>query len=324
MAVVSLGNRIKGMLFGCAIGDALGVPVEFRSRDKMDLEPVSDFLGYMCWNQPPGTFSDDSSMLFCTTESLIAGYNLNDMAQKFVAWMNHGYWGAHDEVFDIGGSTRASLMRIEHDVSPKYSGDFEDFNNGNGSLMRIAPLIPFLLNHQSLSDRYRIVKEVSSISHGHFRSVLACFIYVEFGRNIILLDGDLKRAYAKMQQDVVMFCEQSDFNAEELKLFDKILEEGISSYSREEIFSSGYVLHSLEAALWCFLTSESYDEVVLKAVNLGGDTDTTAAIAGALTGLYFGKDGINSKWLRDVVKSNEIEDLSLRFCKSLNNDGIHP
>ena len=316
-AQLSLENRTKGLLFGSAVGDALGVPVEFRSRDKMDETPVSDFMGYMCWNQPPGTFSDDSSMLFCTTEALLDGYNLNDMAQKFVKWMNHGYWGAHDQVFDIGGSTRASLMRVDNGVSPKFSGDFEDFNNGNGSLMRIAPLIPFLLKNEVLADRYQIVKEVSAISHGHFRSVLACFIYVEFGRNILSLNGDLQAAYSKMQREVRDFCEASDFNPVEVGLFDKILENDISNYERDEIASTGYVLHSLEAAFWCFLTSKTYDETVLKAVNLGGDTDTTAAIAGAISGLHFGLDGIRSEWVENVVKSELINDLGERFYKSL-------
>ena len=173
-------NKIESGLFGLAIGDALGVPVEFKSREKLKQDPVVDMMGFMSWNQPPGTFSDDSSLAFCTAESLCKGYDIEDMALTFVKWMQEGYWGAHNKVFDIGGTTKHSLARVVKGESARNSGNFFEEDNGNGSLMRILPLVFYLQKENDIEVIYKKVKEVSSITHAHFRSGFACFIYVVY------------------------------------------------------------------------------------------------------------------------------------------------
>ncbi|WP_347051063.1 ADP-ribosylglycohydrolase family protein [Flavobacterium olei] len=309
-------NTIKSGLLGVAIGDALGVPVEFKTRDNLKQNPVTDMLEFMCWNQPRGTFSDDSSLAFCTAESLCRGFDIEDMAQTFVKWMVEGYWGAHYKVFDIGGTTKHSLLRVVKGESAEFSGNFFDEDNGNGSLMRILPLVFYLQKEKDIEIIYRKVKAVSSITHAHFRSVFACFIYVLYCLEI-LKDKDKFEAYKDMKVVLSKFLEDKKYNPAEIQLFDRILKYDML-YVESEIQSSGYVLHSLEASFWCFLNADSYEETVLRAVNLGGDTDTTAAIAGGLAGIYYGLDNIPEKWIEHLVRVNDIKDLAERLADNLN------
>ncbi len=309
-------DKIKGGIFGVAVGDALGVPVEFKSREFLKKERVTDFMGYMCWNQPPGTWSDDTSLTLCLIDSLTRVYNIEDIGQCFVKWYTEGLWGAHYEVFDIGGSTRYSLDRIIKGESAKYSGNMFERDNGNGSLMRTLPMVFFLQKEVSLRERYQKIKETSSITHAHFRSVFACFIYVEYA--LLLLEGqDKLEAYENIRKPILEFASIMDFNPVEIDLFKRILKGNIVEKSEDSIMSSGYVLHSLEASLWCFLNSNSYSETVLRAVNLGGDTDTTAAIVGGLAGLYYGYDTIPETWKLQLARFEDIESLIERFSKSL-------
>ncbi|MDA6068235.1 ADP-ribosylglycohydrolase family protein [Flavobacterium sp. AC] len=309
-------NKIESGLFGVAIGDALGVPVEFKSREYLKINPVIDMMGFMCWHQPPGTFSDDSSLAFCTAESLCKGFDIEDMGITFVKWMQEGYWGAHNKVFDIGGTTKHSLARIVRGDLAKDSGNFFEEDNGNGSLMRILPLVFYLQKEKDIEVVYKSVKAISSITHAHFRSVFACFIYVVVCLEI--LKGKNKAdSYKEMQNILSKFLKDKEYNPKEIQLFDRILQNNISEYPENKIESSGYVLHSLEASLWCFLHSDSYEETVLKAVNLGGDTDTTAAIAGGLAGIYYGIENIPQKWIEGLARANDIKDLAERLSKNI-------
>lgn len=309
-------NKIESGLLGLAVGDALGVPVEFKTREYLKQNPVIDMLEFMCWHQPRGTFSDDSSLAFCTAESLCRGFDIEDMAQTFVKWMLEGYWGAHHKVFDIGGTTKHSLLRVVKGESARFSGNFFEEDNGNGSLMRILPLVFYLQKKNDIEVIYQKVKEVSSITHAHFRSIFACFIYVVYCLEI-LKDKDKFEAYKDMQNVLSKFLENKSFNPVEIQLFDRILKNDVSKYPEVNIHSSGYVLHSLEASFWCFLNSESYEETVLRAVNLGGDTDTTGAIAGGLAGIYFGIDNIPKAWIENLVRVDDVKDLAERLSNKI-------
>lgn len=314
-------KQIYSALFGVAVGDALGVPVEFSDRDHLRKNPVSDFLGYMCWNQPPGTWSDDSSLTFCLAESLCNGYDLNDIAQNFVKWYSNGYWGAHHKVFDIGGSTKYSIRRLINGESPYYSGNMMESDNGNGSLMRILPILFYLAKEADLNQIYKTIKEVSSITHAHFRSVFACFIYIIYALELIK-GYDKNLAYTNMQNIVLGYIKDKDFNNDEIKLFDRVLKNNIGKYKEIEILSSGYVLHSLEASFWCLMNENSYQKTVLKAVNLGGDTDTTAAIVGGLAGLLYGFESIPQKWINQLARKDDILDLCEKLEIKYNNETI--
>ena len=137
--------------------------------------------GYGTHNHPTGTFSDDSSLTFCLAEALTEGFDLNTIGKNFVMWYTEGYWSAHGEVFDIGNATRQAIYRLTEGVSPEQAGGKSDKDNGNGSLMRIAPLV-FYTADKPIKERFEITKQVSSITHAHIRSVIACFYYLEFAR----------------------------------------------------------------------------------------------------------------------------------------------
>lgn len=310
-------QQITGAFYGIAIGDALGVPVEFKTRSYLSENPIATFTGYGCWNQPPGTFSDDSSLTFCTAESLITGYNLQHMANTFVRWSSEGYWGAHNEVFDIGHTTRRALQRCATGTSPLVSGGFEEFENGNGSLMRMMPLALFLIKENDVHARYQLTREVSGITHQHFRSVLGCFIYVEFLRALLSIKNP-GEAYLQMQRSVNAYIGTQPFNPAEIKLYERVLQQNIAEIPEQQVISSGYVIHTLESALWCLLNTSGYRDCVLAAVNLGGDTDTTGAVAGAAAGLYYGFDQLPAQWVGQVVKSVEIGNLANRFMAAIN------
>lgn len=310
-------NTIESGLFGLAVGDALGVPVEFQSRTYLKQNPVTEMFGFGTHHQPIGTWSDDSSLAFCLAESLCSDYDLNDIARNFVKWYSAELWTPHGKVFDIGIATTHAIHNIAKGHQPDLCGGFSESDNGNGSLMRILPLVFYLQKENDIEVIYQKVKEVSSITHAHFRSVFACFIYVIYCLEI-LKEKDKFEAYSEMKNTVSAFLKDKKFNPEEIQLFDRILKNDISKYDESEIQSSGYVLHSLEASFWCILNSDSYVETVLKAVNLGEDTDTTGAIAGGLAGIYYGIENIPQKWIENLVRAHDIKDLAERLLKNRN------
>jgi ADP-ribosylglycohydrolase len=298
-----------------AVGDALGVPVEFMDRSALSQHPVTDMRGHGTWNQPPGTWSDDSSLSFCLAESLVNGYDPVDIGAKFVSWHSSGYWGAHDKLFDIGVTTRTALGRIANGTNPIEAGDTGEQSNGNGSLMRIAPASLYF-SHETDDILYEQIKEVSSMTHGHFRSILSCFIFSKF--LIALFRGEDKHAaYQNTISATNDLIKRNHFDEFELMPFQWVLSGKLNEMKADNISSSGYVIHTLEASLWCFLTTDSYSEAVLKAVNLGGDTDTTGCVTGALAGVYYGKDAIPESWLEVLARKEDIIKLSKTFAAAL-------
>ena len=311
-------SKIRSALFGLAIGDALGVPVEFKSRENLQRHPITGMTGYGSWNQPVGTFSDDSSLAFCLAESLVKGYSLDDMAQHFINWKQQGYWGAHHKVFDIGGATRFAIDRLIKGCPPLVSGGMLEEDNGNGALMRIMPLL-FFIKDLPVEERYRKIKEVSAMTHGHFRSVFSCFIYLEFALQL-LNNNIMPVAYAHMQEVVSSFAAEKEFNPTETALFGRILTGHIKDEEERAIQSGGYVLHTLEASFWCLLNTRNYADAVLKAVNLGGDTDTTACVTGGLAGLLYGYEDIPKGWRTKIARREDIDDLCTRLVQQMENE----
>jgi ADP-ribosylglycohydrolase len=305
--------KIKSVLFGVAVGDALGVPVEFKSRENIRKNPVSDMIGYGTYNLPAGTWSDDSSLTFCLAEALTQDFDLNVIGQNFVKWTQENYWTPHGHVFDIGIATRQAISRLAKGEKPELAGGFDETDNGNGSLMRILPLLFYLLD-KPIIERYEITKKVSSITHGHIRSVIACFYFLEFA-NQILVGKDKFEIYKNLQTEISNHLIRLTINPTEIALFDRLLKSEIAKLNENEIQSSGYVLHTLEASIWCLLTTNNYKEAVLKAVNLGNDTDTTGAVTGGLAGLLYGFENIPKNWIEQIARKDDIENLSKRLIK---------
>lgn len=312
-------NICRAILFGVAIADALGVPVEFKSREEISNNPVVGMRGYGSHHQPAGTFSDDSSLTFCLAESIASGFSLDGIARNFINWRYHNYWTAANEVFDVGITTQRAIDRLANGSRPDIAGDFEVSSNGNGSLMRILPLLVYI-RELPMSERYEWIKKVSSITHGHVRSVIACFYYLEFALG---LSGGQNKLdiYHSLQISVAKYLEAASINIDEQKIFNRLLTDRIDLIPEEQIRSGGYVLQTLEASIWCLLNTNNYADAVLKAINLGDDTDTTGAVTGGLAGLLYGYESIPVSWLNQLARKDDVDDLALRMQKGMDVHG---
>jgi ADP-ribosyl-[dinitrogen reductase] hydrolase len=305
-------------LLGIAVGDAIGVPVEFMSRETLVRAPVTSVRGFGTHHQPPGTWSDDSSLTFCLAEMLCEGYDMDDLVHRFINWRQHAYWTAYGEVFDIGNGTADAIDSLADGVAPLLAGGNGEQSNGNGSLMRILPLV-FYLGDKEVAERFALSREISSLTHRHNRSVIACFLYLELA--LSLSQGkDKYSAYQYIcSEPKNWLAKAGEAIQRETDLhFSRVLSGELANYRQTDIRSSGYVIHTLEAAIWCLLLTDNYQDAVLKAVNLGEDTDTTAAVTGGLAGLVYGKEAIPAVWLASLARRGDIENLGERLMSKTN------
>ena len=310
-------EKIKSSIIGFITGDALGVPFEFQSRAKLKLKPVTTMIEGGSWDQPIGTWSDDTSMVLATLDSLPLGFDLNDLGQHFDDWYFQKQYTPHGKVFDIGNQTKAGLNRIHKLISEKLPVTplplvTDEEKNGNRSLMRILPFAFYLVNYP-IEKRWEVISEVSSLTHPHLRSVISCFIYSELAMELMLGEDKLI-SFMRMQERVSDFL-KGLIPQSELEIFGRILNSDIRNLSESEIQSSVYVIHTLEAVLWCFLNQDNYSDAVLKGVNLGNDTDTIGALIGGLVGITY--NDIPTKWVDLLVKKKEILGLIDVFIKTL-------
>ena len=314
-------NRIKGSLFGFFVGDALGVPVEFIKREELDKHPVVEMLEYGTYHQPMGTWSDDSSMVLASMDSILQnkGIHYYHMMDCFLKWFKEGKYTPNGFVFDIGNSTSFSLLKYQKDSSTYLCGDDNVYSNGNGSLMRILPISLYL--HYTNDSMYDIISNISSMTHAHIYSIFSCVIYSSFIHEF-LIESNIDKAYSNMRKII-----QNILNHEENKIigdlddlkekFHRILYDDINSFKKEEISSSGFVIDSLEACFWCLLTTNNYRDAVLNAVNLGEDTDTIGALTGGLAGLVYGIQDIPNEWISVLKRKEYLEELVEQYYEFL-------
>jgi len=305
-------ERIKSILYSFVVGDALGVPVEFRSRDYLKSNPVTEMIGFGSHNVPEGVWSDDTSMTLATIHSIIEKrtINYNDMANKFCSWYSDAKYTATNYVFDIGITTRVALVDYQANKGDATKcGASGINNNGNGSLMRILP-IAFYCYYNLIEDNKNIlefVKNTSSITHAHEISTMGCYIYVQYVIN--LLKGKNKND----SYTIIQNLDYSMFKEETQKEYKRILNYDIFNLKRDDIKSSGYVVSTLEASIWCLLTNDNLKDTVLTAVNLGNDTDTVGAITGSLAGIIYNYNDIPYSWIEKLENKKLLDDLIEKF-----------
>ncbi len=306
-------ERILGGLWGALVGDALGVPVEFRNRAEVQQNPVVDMREFGTHNQPRGTWSDDGALLLCTVDSLLnAEFDTEDMGRRFVAWMQEAKWTATGVVFDIGGTTADALMKITSGSKAEDAGGCDEHNNGNGSLMRIIP-VSLRFAGEPIASLSQLAERVSVITHGHGRSKLACAFYSLMIR-YLLEEQEPSLALTSARKDFAALYGRS----REFERFRSHLTEDFAALPEGMVVSSGYVLHTLHAALWCLLTTTNYRDCALKAVNLGGDTDTTGCVAGGLAGAAYGVQGIPPEWISQMQRRGDVDCLLRDFADLCN------
>lgn len=298
--------HVKDGVIGLAVGDAMGVPTEYYSREDLLEKPVVKMSPKISAGIPKGAWSDDTSLTIATIDAITkGGINYTAMADNFVRWFTANQFCSINESFGIGSTTLKSLVRYTQRLEESYEcgGDtIED--NGNGSIMRILPIAYYFVARKDTDKRiFEVVKRTSSITHAHEISICGCYIYVRLVMN--LLRGNNK--FSALNQ--VKKIDYSMFSKQTLNVYKRILMADISSLEIEEIKSTGYIVDTLEAAIWCFLKSNSYKECVLATTNIGGDTDTIGAIAGALAGIFYGYNNIPKDMLADLRKKDYLEDI---------------
>lgn len=309
-------STVQGHIFGLAVGDALGIPLEFMSRGHLQNNPSTGFDSSYYQSETKGTWADDTSLSFCLFESIIEGYSPENLAQKLIHWKTKNYWTCPAGVKEIGLATDRSIGRLINGASPYESEEEGEYSNGNGALMRISGLA-YIVQHQSLEERFYIIKNCMSITHGHIRNIIAGFFLVEFMLELLENKTDKIKAFENTQNTVRDYLNSISCNNEEKSLFLRLFYDPIYELDQSNIYSSAYVIHTLEAALWSFLTTNSYEQAVLKAVNLGSDTDTSGSVTGAIAGMFYGLNAIPVAWQNALKQKTEIESLSLRFFEFL-------
>ncbi len=305
-------DRMLGSLWGAIVGDALGVPVEFKSRTERLNDPVTDMRGYGTFHLPRGSWSDDSSLMLCTVEGLLDGFETQRIGDLFIRWLNDAHWTPYGLVFDVGFGTRQAIQQIEQGVPAEKAGSSREDNNGNGSLMRILP-VAICCHLMAEPDLIEHAHRASSITHGHPRSLISCGIYCLMAK--ALFQGKpLPDAYSSIIGTARDLYSKPPFLGEILH-FNRVLGGKLSSLPEKAIESDGYVVHTMEAALWCLLTTTSYREAVLKAVNLGNDTDTTAIVTGGLAGAHYGFNAVPKEWLSQIARKKDIDTIFKAFVQ---------
>ena len=312
----SLRTMISAVIYGLVVGDALGVSVEFEKRDTYS---IIDMVGYGTYNQPPGTWSDDTSLTLALMEHLGEKSDLSILIDKFVSYRD-GYLTPFGYCFDIGIATNKAIERYLSGISPEVCGGKDERSNGNGALMRISPLVFLLLKNFNLINQVKVIKKYTTVTHGHPRSIVASIIYFFLLKDMLFNDSlpeVLDSVQIKLEE---IFRQNSEYWEEYENHFKEIFDEEFYHKSREEIKSTGYVVDTLKACLWCVGTTNSFKDAVLKAVNLGEDTDTIGAITGTLAGAKYSFESIPKEWIEKLVNKALIEEK----CEQLFNGIIEP
>ena len=307
---------VEGAILGSVVGDALGVPGEFMTREELRANPIAEMIGGGAHGQLPGTWSDDTSMTLCTIESIIEkGIDYDDQMYRFADWLWNASNTARDEVFDVGGATKHAIFRYMKKTPALECGELAENTCGNGSLMRIIPTALYIVGkyeNAELDDRAaEIIHNTSKCTHAHIRCQMACGVFCSVVFQMTC-GGYLPNTVKAGILSALQYYQKKPEFASVYHDFESLAD--IENWTEVEVQSTGYVLHTLQASLWCLLTTSCFNECVLKAVNLGDDTDTTAAVAGALAGLWYGEEQISREWAKETVKYEAIKDLTERFC----------
>lgn len=295
-------DRFRGALLGLATGDAVGTSLEFSPRGTF--EPIEDMVGGGPFNLQAGQWTDDTSMALCLASSLVecGGFDPRDQMDRYCQWWRNGYLSSTGNCFDIGITTRSALASFERTGEP-FSGSTDGMSAGNGSIMRLAPVPMYY--HPDVRKVVHHAGESSRTTHGAAESVDACKL---FGRMITA-------ALSRESKDEILFSNPFESTSQAIEPAIADIARGSYRGKREkEIKGSGYVVKSLEAALWCFWTTDSFEEAILKAANLGDDADTTTAVCGQIAGAYYGAEGIPMRWLNRLAMRNDICELSDRLA----------
>ena len=292
----------------------MGFPTEFSKREELLKNPVIEMIDSPDVGQPAGSWSDDTAMEIATIDSFIQKkyFDYKDIMDKWVKWISKSEYTPTGVAFDIGRTCLKAIKKYCNGTAPLQCGSTSINENGNGSLMRILPVALYAYS-KKLDDTsiHKLTNEVSSLTHAHEVSRLGCYIYVQF--IICLLKGYTKEdAYKHIQ-----YLDYSAYDMHSLKLYTRILDEQIEVQRLDQIKSTGYIVDTLESAMWIFMNAQHYKEAITASTNIGGDTDTIGAIVGSMAGIYYGFESIPSNWLDKLQRKEYLMELADKFEKSV-------
>jgi ADP-ribosyl-[dinitrogen reductase] hydrolase len=296
--MITTKDRFQGCLVGLAVGDAVGTTLEFKKPGTF--APISDMVGGGPFHLRPGYWTDDTSMAICLAESLIhcKGMNHRDQMGRYLNWYRHGYWSSVGTCFDIGNTVCTALHLFESTDNP-VAGSKDPYSAGNGSLMRLAPVPMFYARNPEAA--MLMSAESSLTTHATRVCLDACRYYG--GLMVAALHGrgkeELLSANYRPFWKVWEVGELDD-------AVDRVAQGSFKERNPPDIAGTGYVVRSMEAALWAFYNSDNFRDGCLMAANLGNDADTTAAIYGQLAGAYYGMNGIPEEWRIKLCMRKEI------------------
>lgn len=295
---MNTSERFRGCLLGLAVGDAVGTTLEFRRRGSF--EPLTDMVGGGPFRLRPGQWTDDTSMALCLATSLIerGGFDAHDQMRRYCRWADTGYLSSTGICFDIGTTVQSALRRYQREGNP-FAGSTDPRSAGNGCIMRLAPIPMYYF--PDLGAVEQAAGESSRTTHGTAECVEACRLFARI----------ICRALLGQARDEVMLGDAESLVAGES--IRAIARGAYRSKSEADIRGTGYVVQSLEAALWAFARTDSFQEAILLAANLGDDADTTAAVCGAVAGAFYGVRGIPTHWLERLALRSEITRLADRL-----------
>lgn len=303
--------KVKDAIIGHAIGDAFGVPLEFKTREEFINNPVTEMTEYGTHHVPKGSWSDDTSMEIATIASFIkkGKFDYDDIMQNFVKWFKNGDFSPLDYSYDVGTTCGFAIYNYMKGIPALECGLNDIYSNGNGSLMRILPVALYSY-YQNINEEeiVTLTNNISSLTHSHNISKLGCYIYVRF--IMYLLEGlSKKQAYINIQN----LNYSKYYDEETISKYNRILKDNINEYKEETINSSGYVIDSLEASLWVILNTNNFKDSIIKSTNLGGDTDTIGAITGSMAGIIYGYNEIPKEWINSLLKKDYLLNLCTKF-----------
>lgn len=299
-------NRAKGALYGLYVGDALGAPLEFQRTDNMP--ELRKYSAGGVHNVNIGEFTDDSSMALALMHSLYeVGFDLKDQMDKYTNWLIKGEYSSKGHCFDIGITTRNAITKYKITKNP-VAGGTEHYNSGNGSLMRYAPVPLFFFNN-GLDEMIKYGMKSSVTTHGSEMVLETIRMFTLIFKNI--LDGELDKTKILKNLDL----DKYDISNKELL---KIYNNDYTKVLRKDLKPTGYVVDSLNCALWAFVSTDNFEEAVIKAVNLGGDSDTIGAITGQIAGAYYGFHNIPHHFIDNLAKKDLLALHTDKFLATLN------
>jgi ADP-ribosylglycohydrolase len=305
-------ERAAGALLGALVGDALGVPVEGMGRD--EFEPVTTLRGGGSHRQPAGTYSSGGAMTLCTVVSLLekGGLDEADLGDRLVRFYFNRHWTGRHVTFGVGFTTREAIVRIREGKRAAEAGLGDEDSNGNAPLTRLLPVALFAVAHGlSPGETLELAHRAAKVTHAHPRAQL-CSGFYTLVASALLGGASPQTALASMRERAQELYASDPWDSE-YRHVQALMERDFHAVERHEVRSDGYIVHTLEAALWCLLQGKGFRETALEAVNLGEDADSRGGVVGGLAGIVYGPAAIPEEWRRELARRDEVERLVRTF-----------